>query len=60
MTEEEICKLYLNPDKGNNYISKDKIRDIIKDLDEFDTDFYTSKELKLATKNSLKELLEEK
>lgn len=26
MTEEEICELYLNPDKGNNYISKDKIK----------------------------------
>ena len=32
MTEEEICELYLNPDKGNNYISKDKIRDNIKEL----------------------------
>lgn len=31
MTEEEICELYLNPDKGNNYISKDKIRDKIKE-----------------------------
>lgn len=29
MSEEEICELYLNPDKGNNYISKDKIRDLL-------------------------------
>lgn len=34
MTEEEICKVYLSPDKGKNYISKDKIRDKIKELEE--------------------------
>lgn len=44
---------------GNYYISKDKIREIIKDLEDFDTKFYSIEELKLAIKNSLKELLGE-
>lgn len=39
---------------------KDKIRRIIKDLEEFDTNFFDINTLKMATKNTLQELLEEK
>jgi hypothetical protein len=49
MTEEEICELYLNPDKGNNYISKDIIRKEIKKLNEkngISFDMYTGQILK--------------
>lgn len=42
------------------YVKKDKIREIIKDLDEFDTSFYNIETLKLVTKNTLQELLEER
>ena len=42
------------------YVKKDKIKEIIKDLDEFDTNFYDIETLKLVTKNTLQELLEEK
>lgn len=40
------------------YVRKDKIKEIIKDLDEFDTSFYDIETLKLATKNTLQELLD--
>lgn len=46
--------------KANNYvISKDKIKEVIKDLEKFNIDFYTKEMLKECFKNSLKELLEE-
>ena len=44
-----------NPD----YICKDKIREILKDLEEFDTNFFNASTLKEATKKSLNDLLEE-
>lgn len=42
-----------------NYVSKDKLKELIKDLEEFDTTFYNAEELKLATINSINELLGE-
>ena len=43
MTEEEICELYLNPDKGNNYISKDKIKHtLLKFQNEYGEDLETT------------------
>lgn len=44
---------------GKEYISKDKIREVLKDLEEVDEFFYNASALKEAIKNSLKELLEE-
>ena len=43
-----------------NSVSKDKIREVLKDLDEFDDYFFNVSTLKEATKNSLTRLLEEK
>lgn len=66
MSEEEICELYLSPEKGNNYINKDKIRDKIKELDDLNSKFsqrvINSKERYFTEmiQNILKELLEEK
>lgn len=70
MSEEEICELYLNPDKGNNYISKDKIIDNIKELEILKITSFANNEIsKQVYKeqidlinmqiNVLKELLEE-
>lgn len=59
MSEEEICELYLNPNKGNNYISKDKIRDKIKEIENeivlLDKD---SKKIKTFAIKMLNEILE--
>ena len=41
------------------YVKKDKVKEIIKDLDEFDTSFYDIETLKLVTKNTLQKLLQE-
>jgi hypothetical protein len=54
MNDEEIKAKLLE-----NYISKDKIREIIKDVDGFDIYFFDIKSFKLALKNSLEELLKE-
>lgn len=47
---------YLN---DSYYVSADKIREILKDLDEFDDYFFNVITLKEAIKNSLNRLLEE-
>ena len=47
---------YLN---DSYYVSADKIREILKDLEEFDTNFFNASTLKEAIKNSLNNLLEE-
>ena len=56
---EIIHNTYKEMIEENNYISKDKIREILKDLDEFDTTFFNASTLKEATKKSLNDLLEE-
>jgi hypothetical protein len=54
--EELITQDYVK----ENFIAKDRIREILKDLDEFDDYFFNVSTLKEATKNSLNRLLEEK
>lgn len=53
-----LARRYQNIKKETK-ILKDKIRDIIKDLDDFDIYIFDIKAFKLAVKNSLEELLKE-
>ena len=55
-----MCKKDFDRNFGNNFISKDKIKEIIKDLNEYDINFYDNIQmLKDVTKNTLQKLLEE-
>lgn len=55
-----MCKEDFDRNFGNNFINKDKIKEIIKDLDEYDINFYDNIQmLKDVTKNTLENLLED-
>lgn len=57
--ELDYTTIYMNGVYDGEKKVKDKIKEILKELDEFDENFFNARSLKEATKNSLKELLEE-